>query len=160
MSYGSPGGQSDGNGQHLGEGGREMALWEKQIAAINLVVGDLERSTAFYRDVFGLPVQHEDEDTAMFRFKDTYVFLQSGPVRRDGPSDEVLSLAQNGVGQFAIIVKDVDAVRTELEAQGVSVISGPADRDWGMRTMTFADPGGNTWEIAQALPRDAGGESQ
>jgi uncharacterized glyoxalase superfamily protein PhnB len=56
------------------------------------------------------------------------------------------------VGQFAIIVSDVDAVRAELDQHGVSLISGPADRDWGMRTMTFADPGGTTWEIAQELP--------
>jgi uncharacterized glyoxalase superfamily protein PhnB len=39
-----------------------------------------------------------------------------------------------------------------LDQHGVTVISGPADRDWGMRTMTFADPGGHTWEIAQELP--------
>ena len=37
-----------------------MAEWQKQIGAINLIVGDLERSKAFYRDVFGLPLQHED----------------------------------------------------------------------------------------------------
>jgi uncharacterized glyoxalase superfamily protein PhnB len=49
----------------------------------------------------------------------------------------------------------VDAVRAELDQQGVAVISGPADRDWGMRTMTFADPGGYTWEIAQELPDNA-----
>ena len=29
---------------------------------------------------------------------------------------------------------------------------GPADRDWGMRTVTFADPAGYIWEIAQAVP--------
>lgn len=52
-----------------------MADWEKKIAAINLIVGDLKRSAAFYREVFGLPLRHEDEDTAVFRFKDTYVFL-------------------------------------------------------------------------------------
>jgi uncharacterized glyoxalase superfamily protein PhnB len=46
----------------------------------------------------------------------------------------------------------VDAVRAELEERGVTVISGPADRDWGMRTLTFADPGGYTWGIAQDLP--------
>jgi uncharacterized glyoxalase superfamily protein PhnB len=46
----------------------------------------------------------------------------------------------------------VDAVRTELEAHGVTVINGPADRDWGMRTLTFADPAGYTWGIAQDLP--------
>jgi catechol 2,3-dioxygenase-like lactoylglutathione lyase family enzyme len=55
-----------------------VAEWKKQIGAINLIVGDLERSKAFYRDVFGLPVQHEDQETAMFRLADTYVFLQRG----------------------------------------------------------------------------------
>lgn len=132
-----------------------MAMWEKEIGAINLIVGDLERSKGFYREVFGLPMQHEDEDTAMFRFKDTYVFLQRGSAHQDEPSDEALGLAQSGVGQFAIIVQDVDAVHAELDHQEVTVISGPANRDWGMRTMTFADPGGHTWEIAQQLPASA-----
>ena len=40
----------------------------------------------------------------------------------------------------------------ELEDRGVTLISGPTDRPWGMRTITFADPGGYTWEIAQDLP--------
>jgi catechol 2,3-dioxygenase-like lactoylglutathione lyase family enzyme len=105
-----------------------MTEWEKQIGAINLIVGDLERSAAFYQQVFGLPLQHEDEDTAMFRFKDTYVFLQRGSAHRNDPSDEAFKLAQNGVGQFAIIVADVDAVRAELDQHGVTLISGPADR--------------------------------
>ena len=35
-------------------------------------------------------------------------------------------------------------------------ISGPADRDWGMRTLTLADPGGYTWEITQELPSGPG----
>jgi catechol 2,3-dioxygenase-like lactoylglutathione lyase family enzyme len=85
-----------------------MPEWEKKIGAINLVVGDLERSKAFYRDVFGLHLQHEDEDTAMFRFQDTYVFLQRGASHDDGPSGDVLTLAQKGVGQFVIFVEDVD----------------------------------------------------
>jgi uncharacterized glyoxalase superfamily protein PhnB len=34
------------------------------------------------------------------------------------------------------------------------VITGPADRSWGMRTVTFADPAGHIWEIAQGLPED------
>jgi lactoylglutathione lyase len=97
-------------------------------------------------------LMHEDEDTAMFQFKDTYVFLQRGHSHEDAPAREVLDLAENGVGQFAIIVGDVDAVRAELGQRGVTVISGPADREWGLRTMTFADPAGHTWEIAQKRP--------
>jgi len=131
-----------------------MAEWDKQIAAVNLIVGDLERAKTFYREVFGLPLQHEDADGAVFRFKNEWVFLQHGSAHDDAPSGEVLGLAQKGVGQFAIIVEDVDAVRAELDEHGVAVISGPADRDWGMRTLTFADPGGHTWEIAQELPHD------
>jgi catechol 2,3-dioxygenase-like lactoylglutathione lyase family enzyme len=136
-----------------------MAEWEKQIGAINLIVGDLKRSSAFYRDVFGLPLQHEDEDTAAFRFKDTYVFLQRVETHADTLEAEILDLAEKGVGQFAIIVDDVDSVRAELDQHGVAVISGPADRDWGMRTLTFADPGGHTWEIAQETPKSPGSSS-
>jgi catechol 2,3-dioxygenase-like lactoylglutathione lyase family enzyme len=129
-----------------------VAEWKKQIGAINLIVGDLERSKAFYRDVFGLPLQHEDEDTAMFRFTHTYVFLQRGTAHRDGETGDALGLAEKGVGQFVIFVDDVDAVHEELRQAQVATISGPADRDWGMRTLTLADPGGYTWEITQELP--------
>lgn len=128
-----------------------MAEWKKQINAINLIVADLERSKAFYRDVFGLPVLHEDQSSAMFRFADTYVFLQRGAAHQDSPSADVLALAQRGVGQFVIFADDVDAVGAELDQAKVATISGPADRDWGMRTLTLADPGGYTWEITQEV---------
>jgi catechol 2,3-dioxygenase-like lactoylglutathione lyase family enzyme len=128
-----------------------MAEWEKQIFAINLIVGDLERSKTFYREVFGLAPLDEEEDLAIFRLKDTFVALRQDPAHPTAPPDEELRLAQKGVGQFAIVVEDVDAVGSELEEHGVTVISGPADRDWGMRTLTFADPGGYIWGIAQDL---------
>jgi catechol 2,3-dioxygenase-like lactoylglutathione lyase family enzyme len=128
-----------------------MAEWKKQIGAMTLLVGDLERSKTFYSEVFDLPPQYEDEDSVMFRFKDMYVFFHEDPAHQP-PAGEVLDLAQKGVGQFAIIVNDVDAVRAELNEHAVTPISGPANRDWGMRTVTFADPSGYIWEIAQELP--------
>ena len=133
-----------------------MAGWEAQLGAINLIVADLQRSAAFYQDVFGVPAQHQDEDTTMFRFNDTYVFLHRDAAHQDAVSDDVLRLAQSGVGQFVTFVEDADAVRAELDQLGVSVIDGPADRPWGMRTMTFADPGGYTWEVAQRLKGESG----
>jgi len=128
-----------------------MAEWEKQIFAINLIVGDLDRTKTFYREVFGQRPLDEEEDFALFRFKDTFIALRRDPAH-GAPPGEYLGLAQKGVGQFAIVVADVDAVGAELEEHGVKLISGPADRDWGMRTLTFADPGGYTWGIAQDLP--------
>ena len=129
-----------------------MGEWTKQISAVNLFVGDLERSKAFYRDVFGLALEHEDEESAMFRLAETYFFLQRGAAHEDEVSGDPLAFAQRGVGQFVIFVDDVDAVRAELDAAGVATISGPADRDWGMRTLTLADPAGYTWEITQPSP--------
>jgi catechol 2,3-dioxygenase-like lactoylglutathione lyase family enzyme len=128
-----------------------MAEWKKQIFALNLIVGDLERSKTFYREVFGLSPLDEEKDFALFRFTDVFIALRHDPDHQ-APPGEVLGLAQMGVGQFAIVVQDVDAVAAELEEHGVTLISGPADRDWGMRTITFADPAGYTWGIAQDLP--------
>lgn len=127
-----------------------MSEWEREIGAMTLFVPDLDRATEFYQAAFGLQANRLDADNAMFRFKDVYVFLHKVAAAQV-PLPEVLAEAQNGAGQFAIIVEDVDAVSSELTAQGVELITGPADRPWGMRTITFADPGGHIWEIAQSV---------
>jgi uncharacterized glyoxalase superfamily protein PhnB len=49
----------------------------------------------------------------------------------------------------------VDAVCALLEQRGVTLLTGPVDRVWGMRTATFTDPDGHSWEIAQELPQAA-----
>jgi catechol 2,3-dioxygenase-like lactoylglutathione lyase family enzyme len=128
-----------------------MGDWEREIGAMTLLVADLAESKQFYQDAFGLAAQHEDAVSVMFRFKNMYVFLRKAPVADGPPADAVLELAQSGAGQFAIIVDDVDAVSAELADRGVPVISGPRDRGWGMRTVTFADPSGHVWEIAQPV---------
>jgi uncharacterized glyoxalase superfamily protein PhnB len=48
-------------------------------------------------------------------------------------------------------VDDVDATLAELAARGVELLNGPLDREWGIRTASFRDPGGHGWEIAQRL---------
>ena len=130
-----------------------MADWEKEIGAMTLLVADLGRSKQFYEDAFGLTAQYEDADSVMFRFKNMYVFLNRAPAADTPPADAVLDLARAGTGQFAIIVDDVDAVSAELAERGVPVLSGPSNRHWGMRTVTFADPSGHVWEIAQPTGR-------
>lgn len=128
-----------------------MAEWDKHINSMTLIVGDLERAKTFYREVFGLRPLDEEAGLAIFGFKDLYVALRQDPANQP-PGRGVLALARKGVGQFSIWVADVDAVSAELDEHGVTLISGPADRDWGMRTITFADPDGYIWQIAQDLP--------
>src|SRR5206468_12511116 len=33
-----------------------------------------------------------------------------------------------------------------------SLLNGPIDRPWGMRTAAFADPDGHIWEVAAKIP--------
>ena len=127
-----------------------MARWERQIGAMTLHVSDVARAKEFYQRAFGLEGQQLEPDTVMVKFSDLYVFLHQDPDHQP-PGGVVAEQGKGGVGQFAIIVQDVDAVRAELDANGVTVLSGPEDREWGMRTVTFADPDGYVWEIAQPL---------
>jgi catechol 2,3-dioxygenase-like lactoylglutathione lyase family enzyme len=127
-----------------------MADWKKRIGAITLYVPDLEAARTFYADAFGVTAEPLDADTVMLRFEGVFVFLHRAAAA--SPRPEVLREAGKGAGQFAIIVADVDEVCAELAGRGVPLITGPADRAWGMRTATFADPGGHIWEIAQELP--------
>ena len=73
-----------------------MAEWEKQIFAINLIVGDLERSKTFYREVFGLAPLDEEEDLAIFRLKDTYVALRHDPDHQAAPPPSPIRAATSG----------------------------------------------------------------
>jgi catechol 2,3-dioxygenase-like lactoylglutathione lyase family enzyme len=127
-----------------------MSDWKREIGAMTLYVPDVDEARKFYADAFGLDAQQTDEDTVMIRFEDIFVFLHRAAATQ--PQPEVLEEGRKGIGQFAIIVDDVDAVCAEMAGRGVRPLTGPADRDWGMRTATFADPGGHIWEITQEIP--------
>jgi catechol 2,3-dioxygenase-like lactoylglutathione lyase family enzyme len=128
-----------------------MADWDREIGAMTLFVPDLSEARKFYADAFGLEAQPMDEDTAMLRFGGMAVFLHKAAAAAQ-PLPEILEEARKGAGQFAIIVGDVDAVCAQIASRGVRPLSGPANREWGMRTATFADPAGHIWEITQELP--------
>ena len=124
--------------------------WPKSIFAITLFVEDLEKAKQFYREVFGLPVEFEDHNSCVFKIGDTLINLLK--VAAAGELIEPVKVASQDAGSrmvFTIHVEDVDAMCQKLAAHGVVLINGPMDRPWGVRTASFADPGGHIWEIAR-----------
>jgi len=120
------------------------------ISAISLFVEDVPAAKAFYEDVFGVETVFEDDTSACVRFGGLFVNLV--PVSSaEELVDVVASRLAGSRFQLSIWVDDVDAVCSALEARGVTLLSGPVDREWGMRTATFADPAGHSWEVAQAI---------
>jgi hypothetical protein len=79
-----------------------MADWKREIGAITLYVPDLGEARKFYADAFGLDAQPVDDDTAMLRFGNIFVFLGRSSAAAQ-PLPEVLEQAGKGAGQFAII---------------------------------------------------------
>jgi catechol 2,3-dioxygenase-like lactoylglutathione lyase family enzyme len=127
------------------------------VGAITLFAEDLERSKSFYQDVFGVPVIFEDANSAVFKLENTLINLLR--TSEAGELIEPAAVASPEAGsrfQLSIWSDDVDAVCAELAARGVKLLNGPVNRPWGMRTATFADPGGHIWEIAQELPQAEG----
>jgi catechol 2,3-dioxygenase-like lactoylglutathione lyase family enzyme len=127
-----------------------MTMSLKGLGAITLFVEDLQRSRLFYKDVFGLQMIYEDENSAVFDFDNTIINLLSIPAARELIEPGAVAGPDAGSRfELTIWVDDADAACAELDARGVTLLNGPMNREWGMRTASFTDPAGNIWEIAQ-----------
>ncbi len=139
-----------------------MSLKLKRIDVVVLFVTDLDRAKSFYRDVLGLGIQFEDEASVGFEFEPILLLLVSIPDAQDLLSREAVAVERPGgaTSQLVSFVEDVDAIYTELVAQGVEFVREPIDREWGLRTAHFKDPEGNIWEIAHTLAKNSGEEKK
>ena len=127
-----------------------MESWPGAISAITLFAEDLAATKAFYMGVFGLDVQYEDDVSAVFRFGDTLINLLGATEAPELIAPAPVAPPDAGARfQFTLSVDDVDATCAELERRGVTLLNGPIDRPWGIRTAAFRDPAGNVWEIAR-----------
>jgi catechol 2,3-dioxygenase-like lactoylglutathione lyase family enzyme len=119
----------------------------------NLVVADLPRSLAFYRDTLGFELVATQPETAPFVF----VWLRQGPVNlflndaamvradpkagahyKDGPGGIALYVTMTGVDAFHARVRDAVAIVDPLET-----------KFYGMREFTITDPDGFVLTFAE-----------
>lgn len=127
-----------------------MASWPAGISAITLFVEDLATTRQFYLDVFALPVHYQDDVSCVFDFDGTLVNLLQATEAPDLIEPARVASPDAGARlQFTITVDDVNAVCDRLTGRGVTLLNGPIDRPWGVRTACFADPAGHLWEIAK-----------
>ncbi|WP_426445801.1 VOC family protein [Paenibacillus sp. S-38] len=126
----------------------------KKIDVITVFVEDLQRTKAFYCEVFGIPSVYEDSNSAVFDFGNMSINLLKIPAARELIEPAAVADREAGARfQFTIRVEDVDAVCSDLYERGVALLSGPVNRPWGVRTVSFIDPAGHIWEAAQELPQ-------
>src|SRR5438552_11896177 len=126
-----------------------MGSWPKGISAITLFVENLAATKQFYAEVFGLAIHYEDDESAVFNFGNTLINLLRATAAHELIAPAIVAPPDAGARlQLTIDVDDVDTMCAELASRGVTLLNGPMDRPWGIRTASFRDPGGHIWEIA------------
>jgi lactoylglutathione lyase len=122
------------------------------VGYVILFVGDLERSTAFYRDVIGLPFKLHGDGYVEFATEGTRFGLYDRNRLQELTGQDGEAPGRPG-GEVVLRVGDVDAEAQRLREAGVRVLKGPVDRAWGHRTLHVEDPDGFVVELAQEIPR-------
>jgi len=123
-----------------------------QVGYVILFVGDLERSTGFYRDVIGLPFKLRGDGYVEFATQGTRFGLYDRNRLGELTGQDAEAPGRAG-GEVVFVVGDVDAEAERLRAAGVAILKGPVDRAWGHRTLHVADPDGFVVELATEIPR-------
>lgn len=124
----------------------------KHIDAMSLFVDDLQVAKAFYQRVFEVPVVFEDLNSAVLKFDNLLINLLKVENAQELVEPGAVGTAASGSRfQLSIWVPDVDAVCARLKSLGVTLLTGPRDRPWGLRTANFVDPSGHSWEVGQQL---------
>jgi lactoylglutathione lyase len=124
----------------------------KSVGAITLFVEDPQRSKQFYAGLRGRAV-FEDENSVAFKFDNLFLNLLKRGVTVNWLLGPVPAAELGASFELTVWVEDADAVCADLADRGVSIVSGPLDRPWGMRTAAFLDPDGYVWEVSAEIPQ-------
>ncbi len=118
----------------------ERVRWQPTVL-VQLAVGDLDRSIAFYRDTLGFELELRDDELGWARIATGIRGVTIGL----GVQDVVKG---SGTASINLGVGDLDAARALLERRGV-VFAGPTIEVPGVvRLADFADPDGNRIRLA------------
>jgi lactoylglutathione lyase len=122
-----------------------------EVVDIRLLVSDVDRTIAFYRDRLGLATKLVVDGT--------YVEFDTAPATltayRSDLMDDVLGASSPpGVGSVVVAkVDDVDVAFGALRDRGVEFVTEPHDQQtWGLRVCHLRDPDGHVVELYHPLP--------
>ena len=116
-----------------------------------LVVADLERSRAWYRDVLGAEETGSYEGSAVFRILGSWLLLvEGGGPTADKPTVTFATPADPDRVATEVIfgVPDCLAAYEALTARGATFLTPPVTYAWEIRAF-FRDPDGHLFEITQ-----------
>jgi catechol 2,3-dioxygenase-like lactoylglutathione lyase family enzyme len=122
-----------------------------RVSLVTLGVGDLARSTAFYRALGWAPSSISGDEVSFFATSDCVLALypiESLAADLGVAADE---LRPSGAVTLAINVggeRDVAPALAEAVRAGATLVRAAERTNWGGTVGYFADPDGHVWEVA------------
>ncbi|HYH01354.1 MAG TPA: VOC family protein [Terriglobales bacterium] len=111
-----------------------------KLGLIMVVVKDMDRSIAFYRDVLGLKLQFQSPEFSQFDAGNIHLGLHAESDRLKAHPTES--------AQFAFYVDNIEQAVAHLKAKGVHILRPPKQEDFGILSI-FTDPDGYHVELCQ-----------
>lgn len=123
----------------------------QKVDYIMIVVSDMSRSVAFYRDVLGLPLKFETPEWTEFQTGPTTLALHGGGASKEKEEDNH-GTKYAGSCSIGFDVKDVEVTYRELKEKGVLFVMPPMQREGeGIKLAVCVDPDGLPVSFAQNL---------
>ena len=133
------------------------------IDHVGIAVPDLDEAIAFYRDAFGMQVQHEETNEeqgvreAMVAVGDSGSCIQLlAPLNADSTIAKFLDRSGPGLQQLAYRVTDVEQVSAILRERGLRLLYDAPRRGTAGSRINFVHPkdaGGVLVELVEPAPR-------
>ena len=108
-------------------------------------VSDIQRALSFYVDVLGFEKVFENGDPVGF------VILQKDEVQLDLSLNRKHKATTDNVA--FLNVSDATALYELCVRNGVRIVKGLRDAEYGLRTFVFSDPDGNRIDVGQSISR-------
>ncbi|HEY7415292.1 MAG TPA: VOC family protein [Ktedonobacteraceae bacterium] len=106
---------------------------------IVIYVSDMERSTAFYRDILGLPLRFTTPGWTEFDLGSMKLALHRSGV---GAAPEQPGRPPAGVAHLAFVVQNIQSVYEDLQARGAHFSMAPEKQVTGNTLAVLHDPDG------------------
>jgi uncharacterized glyoxalase superfamily protein PhnB len=120
---------------------------------VNLVVADVARAAAFYRDVLGAEPRYADADFAALRIGALDFMLHADHAYDAHPWHSRLARGDaRGLGaELRLFGVDPDAIESRARARGAAVVQPAQDKGHGWREVMVADPDGYLWAAGRRV---------
>ena len=115
-----------------------------EVKNVLIVVNDIEKSIAFYRDLFGLQVVVDNDGNVIMT---EGLVLQDAKIWQQFTEKEVVQ--KNNATELYFEERDIEAFVKKMESSGypIEYVNRLMTHSWGQKVIRFYDPDGNLIEV-------------